>query len=144
LWELIAIVWSGRIHAFCFFQSQSAIQFARNGNVVRITLFLFDFLQLTQTLSMSGAHTYAFRTLLYISSLLISAQLWVTHPLECSDRWFKVKVKQSHYGAGQARRVSGGSGSQILKQSVREDGKFVSPTHRPLLPTEIIPGTHFC
>ena len=30
------------------------------------------------------------------------------------------------------------------KQSAHELGKFVSPTHRSLLPEGNIPGTHFC
>jgi hypothetical protein len=34
--------------------------------------------------------------------------------------------------------------SQISRESTREGGKVVSPTHRPPLPTENIPGTHFC
>jgi hypothetical protein len=33
---------------------------------------------------------------------------------------------------------------EFLRQSAHEDGTVVSPTHRPPLPPEIIPGTHFC
>ena len=56
----------------------------------------------------------------------------------------KIKVNESLYRPGQAVRVLGGWGSQISWQSAHEDGKVVSPTHRPPLPPENIPGTHFC
>jgi hypothetical protein len=52
--------------------------------------------------------------------------------------------KQSHYRPGHSLRVSGVLGSQISIQSAHEGGKVVSPTHRPPLPLENIPGAHFC
>ena len=62
------------------------------------------------------------------------------------SKWvvFRLKVKQSLYRPGQTLMVSGGGGSQISRQSAEEGGKFVSPTHRPPLPTGRIPGNHFC
>jgi hypothetical protein len=51
------------------------------------------------------------------------------------------KVKLSRHRPGQVLGVPGGSGSRISRQLAH---KVVSPTHRPSLPQESIPGTHFC
>ena len=57
----------------------------------------------------------------------------------------KVKVKQSRYRSG------GGppKGSRKLRfpdfvTTAQDGGKVVSLTHRPPLPPENTPGTHFC
>jgi hypothetical protein len=34
--------------------------------------------------------------------------------------------------------------TRIIRQSANEGGKVVSPTYRPRLHPEYIPGTHFC
>jgi hypothetical protein len=44
------------------------------------------------------------------------------------------KVKQSLYRSGQFLRFTGGGGSQISRQSAREDSKFVIPKQRPSFP----------
>ena len=49
----------------------------------------------------------------------------------------KVKVKQSHYGPGQAQMFPGDLGSQISRQSTYEVGKVVSRKHLPPFPNEI-------
>jgi len=54
------------------------------------------------------------------------------------------KVKLSHYRPEQVLRVPGGRASQISRQSAHKGSKVVSPTHRPPLPPENIPGIHFC
>jgi hypothetical protein len=55
----------------------------------------------------------------------------------------KVKVKLSRYKPGQALGVPGGWDFRIYRQSAQKGVKVVSPTHRPSLPTEKIPSTHF-
>jgi hypothetical protein len=46
-----------------------------------------------------------------------------------------VKVKQSLYRPGQALGLQEVEDPRISRQSVHEDGKVVSPTHRPHLPS---------
>jgi hypothetical protein len=50
-------------------------------------------------------------------------------------------------GKGQALGVQKLDSLRISRESVHEDGKVVSPKHRPPLPLtvqEISPGTHLC
>jgi hypothetical protein len=53
------------------------------------------------------------------------------------------RVKQSLYRPREALRDPGVWGLQISRQSAHESGKVVNTKHRPPLPSEIIPGTHF-
>ena len=47
--------------------------------------------------------------------------------------WPKLNITQSYYRPGQTLRVPRGWVFQISRQSAQEDGKLVSPTHRPPL-----------
>jgi hypothetical protein len=68
----------------------------------------------------------------------------VTFSKKCLFYLAIINAKQSHFLPGEAVRVLGGWGSQILRQSLHEGGKVFSPTHRPPLPPSNISGTHFC
>ena len=48
------------------------------------------------------------------------------------------------YRTGQARRASGGSGTQHFQTIEPESGKAVGPTHRPPYLPGDMPGTLFC
>jgi hypothetical protein len=54
------------------------------------------------------------------------------------------KVKKGKATPWQALRFSRGWGSKILRQSVHEGGKVVSPMHWAAFTLGNIPGTHFC
>jgi len=54
----------------------------------------------------------------------------------------KVTVKQSCYRPGVAQRVPGRFPDFMT--TAQDGGKVVSLTHRPPLPPENTPGTHFC
>jgi len=74
----------------------------------------------------SSAHHY--------SNLIVAGLSVAVNIMILLTTFIEAKVKQSHYRPAQALRIPGGWGSQILKHSVHEGGKVVSPTHRPPLP----------
>jgi hypothetical protein len=53
-------------------------------------------------------------------------------------------VEQSLHRAGETLKILGGWGFQISRESAQDIGKVVCATHRPLVPSVNIPGTHFC
>ena len=55
-----------------------------------------------------------------------------------------VKVKQSHYRAGQAQRVLRKLRFPDFVRTAQDGGKVVSLTYRPSLSPGNAPGTHFC
>jgi len=55
-----------------------------------------------------------------------------------------VKVKQSHYRPGQAKRVLRKLRFPDFVTMAQDGGKVVSLTYQPLLPPGNTPGTHFC
>jgi hypothetical protein len=61
------------------------------------------------------------------------------YPCICLTTEEKARKKLSK----DSRRVPAGT-IKISRQSALENGKVVSPTHRPSLPPCNIPGTHFC
>ena len=64
-------------------------------------------------------------------------------PSWCGQR----KLKGKSYlitGLDRPLRLQEFEAPRIYKQSAHEGGKVVSPTHRPPLPPDHIPGTHFC
>jgi hypothetical protein len=69
----------------------------------------------------------------FIRATLQEAQTYV-HMMQMYKTLDINKVKQSLYSLGQAPRVPGGWGYQILRQLLYEGGKVVRPTHWPPSP----------
>ena len=62
----------------------------------------------------------------------------------CSTNGTKEKQVHTFVPCSGLQRVPGIRGSQISRQSAKEGGKVVSPTHRPTLPPGNVPYTDFC
>jgi hypothetical protein len=64
--------------------------------------------------------------------------------LDAFAKFRKATVKAAPLQAWTGSEILGNLGSQISRQSAQEHEKVVSPTHRPPLSPESIPGTSFC
>ena len=78
------------------------------------------------------------RILKRLCALSITGWLCLTGSFKKYPYIIKVKVKQSCYRPGVVQRVPD------FMTTVQDGGKAVSLTHRPPLPPENAPGTHFC
>jgi hypothetical protein len=102
--------------------------------VIRFYVFSSYFLSSVIDGSLMSGEPFFIKFSLSFSALELFT--YERNQLKLSDlKWVEHKnVNQSPYWSGETLRVSGVWGSQISKRSAHESGKFVSPTHRQLLP----------
>ena len=74
--------------------------------------------------------------------MAIKIQRYLTFLCHCHNAIGK-KVNQSHYRSEVPRGFQEVKVPRLLDNG-QDGGKVVSLTHRPLLPPENTPGTHFC